>query len=143
MEQNVKHLWAYQGIRGFSVVGFFVTIYAAYIHFSTSISSICNLNAQFNCDIVNKGLYSEVFGLPVAVLGLFGYLWFFALATQMLNYPQRHTKLLFAASIAFAVGFSLHLAWISNVLLATWCLVCVASYVCTLAIFGLFAWREI
>lgn len=143
MEQNVKHLRVYQGIKGFSVVGFLITIYATFIHFSTSASSLCNLNAQFNCDIVNKGIYSEVFGVPVAILGMLGYVWFFALATEMINRPQRHTKLLLAASIAFAAGFSLHLAWISSVLLATWCLVCIASYICTFAIFGLFAWREI
>jgi uncharacterized membrane protein len=143
MELNVKHQRVYQGIKGFSVIGFLITIYATYIHFSTTNSVLCNLNAQFNCDIVNKGIYSEVFGVPVAILGMLGYVWFFTLATEMLSRPQRRTKLILAASIAFAAGFSLHLAWISSVLLATWCLVCIASYICTFAIFGLFAWREI
>lgn len=143
MELNVKHQRVYQAIKAISVVGFLVTVYATYIHFSSSPSTLCNFNAQFNCDIVNKGIYSEVFGVPVSILGMLGYVWFFVLAREMIVRPQRHMKLLLAASLAFAAGFSLHLAWISYALLSTWCLVCIASYICTFAIFGLFAWREI
>lgn len=143
MELNVKHRRVYQAIQAISVVGFLVTVYATYLHFSSGPSTLCNFNAQFNCDVVNKGVYSEVFGIPVSILGMIGYVWFFVLAREMILRPQRRMKLLLAASIAFAAGFSLHLAWISSVLLSTWCLVCIASYVCTFGIFSLFAWREI
>jgi len=143
MELNVKHLRVYQGIKAISVLGLLISLYATYLHFSPSASSLCNFNAQFNCDVVNKGIYSEVFGVPVSILGALGYVWFFALAAEMIARPQRRIKLVLAASIAFAAGFSLHLAWISSVLLGTWCIVCIASYISTFGIFGLFAWREI
>lgn len=143
MELNVKHLRVYRAIQAISMVGFLITVYATYIHFSVGPSTLCNFNSQFNCDVVNKGVYSEVFGVPVSILGMLGYVWFFVLANEMIKRPTRHMKLLLAASIAFAAGFSLHLAWISHVLLATWCIVCIASYICTFGIFGLFAWREI
>lgn len=143
MEQDVKRQRVYTAIAAISALGFFVSLYATYLHFSAGPSTLCNINATFNCDVVNKGIYSEVFGIPISVLGMIGYVWFFILAYEMLRRPNRRIRLMFAASIAFAAGFSLHLAWISSALLATWCIVCIASYICTLAILGLFSWSEI
>src|SRR3989338_3456404 len=36
--------------------------------------AFCNLNATFNCDVVNQGPYSQIFGIPVALIGIIGYM---------------------------------------------------------------------
>lgn len=143
MELDVKRHRIYRAIAAISVLGLFTSLYATYLHFSSGPSTLCNINASFNCDVVNKGIYSEIFGIPISILGMIGYIWFFVLAYEMLHRPNRRIRLMFAASIAFAAGFSLHLAWISSALLATWCIVCIASYICTFAILGLFSISEL
>lgn len=143
MNKFVKHQTAYRAISILAILGLLTSIYATYLHFSSAPSSICNINESFNCDIVNKGDYSEIFGVPVSVIGFFGYIWILALAREMLRDPRREIRLLFTATIAFAAGFQAHLAWISSQLLQTWCIVCIGSYVATFLILSLFIADEI
>ncbi len=116
--------------------------YAMYAHFATG-GSFCNINAQFNCDIVNRGIYSELFGVPVAFFGLLSYVAILLFCIEQFRDHRRKIKLLLAALIGVAVGFSAHLAWISHVLLNTWCIVCLTSYALTAILAILFALAEI
>ncbi|MCX6781128.1 MAG: vitamin K epoxide reductase family protein [Candidatus Magasanikbacteria bacterium] len=143
MELFHKHRTAYRIIIIIAVLGVLAAAYATRVHYSTDSSSLCNLGTKFNCDVVNKGLYAEMFGVPISIFGMLGYIWMMVLAREMVIRPARRIRLMFAASIAFAAGFSMHLAWISSQLLSTWCIVCIASYICTLAILGVFTWSEL
>ena len=40
----------------------------------SSTGSFCNINDYWNCDRVNKSVFAEILGIPVAILGLFYYL---------------------------------------------------------------------
>ncbi len=108
--------------------GMLVSLYAVYQHFSHG-SSFCNINAQFNCDTVNRGPYSEIVGVPVAVIGALGYLWLHVLAHELVRRPRVLVRNLFAASIVGAVLFTVYLAWVSHVKIGAWCPTCIASYV--------------
>ncbi|OGH68141.1 MAG: hypothetical protein A3C15_01980 [Candidatus Magasanikbacteria bacterium RIFCSPHIGHO2_02_FULL_50_9b] len=142
MEKSAVRRRAYQIIIAIAALGFLVAAYATVLHFQTGPSTLCNLGEGFDCDKVNRGVYSEMWGVPVSVLGMAGYVIIALLARELLASPRRRLKILLAASIAFALGFSAHLAWISSALLATWCIVCIASYTCTAALAAVFAWGE-
>jgi len=53
-----------------SVVGTAIMGYLTYLHFSPEEGSFCNLGERLSCDVVNKSIYSEVFGVPLSVMGV-------------------------------------------------------------------------
>ena len=126
----------------FASLGILAAGYALYSHYASG-SSFCNLNAQFNCDIVNRGVYSEFFGVPVAFFGLVAYAFILLLCVEQFRDHRRKIKLALALMLGIAVGFDAHLAWISHVLLNTWCIVCLTSYFITAVLAALFACAEI
>ena len=64
-----------------ALAGVAVSSVSLYHHFSKSKSSFCDINASFNCDLVNRSIYSTVLGVPVALIGILDYLLILALAT--------------------------------------------------------------
>lgn len=95
-------------------------------HYTASATEYCDLNALFNCDIVNRSKYSELFGIPVALIGMLGYLALLGLTTR----TTRSFELLrFYASFVGLV-FGLYLAYIEEFVLQTWCLLCIGSLIC-------------
>jgi len=42
-------------------------------HFRTTKTTYCDFGQSFNCDLVNRSEYSTVAGIPVALIGVFGY----------------------------------------------------------------------
>jgi len=61
--------------------GVAVSSVSLYHHYGTSQTSYCDLGESFNCDIVNRSIYSTVSGIPVAGIGIVGYLGLLLLAT--------------------------------------------------------------
>lgn len=98
-------------------------------HYGTSKSSFCDLSETVNCDVVNRSEYSTLLGIPVALIGVLGYLALLVLATL---YRQRREtpKLLFWGAMA-GLGFALYLTYIEGFVLATWCVLCLSS-LCTI-----------
>lgn len=61
----------------FAILGLFTSFYLIKNHYSGAISgSACDFNETISCSIVNTSVYSELFGVPVAI---FGALWFVVL----------------------------------------------------------------
>lgn len=94
---------------------------------------------------MNKGPYSEVFGIPVALLGVIGYAFLFLGSLLRARQPEDvglRWFLLLAASGGLA--FSLYLTSLEAFVLRTWCVVCLASQVLMISIFilTLLSWRE-
>lgn len=142
MLTGVKRLTAYKAMCVFAALGIIVAGYSLYTHFSLS-SSFCNFGEKLNCDMVNRGTYSEMFGIPIAFFGIIAYIFQLVLAKEQITHPRRSIKLLLAASLGVALAFSAHLAWISSELLETWCVACIASYVITAALAGIFFVTEV
>ncbi len=112
----------------FSMIGLFLSTYS-FLHNRGFVSgSICTINATINCDVVNKGPFSQFFGVPVALIGLIGY--FFLAVGSILKWKMPEDRLLTLFLFALACGgfgFSLYLTSIEATILHAWCLICVLS----------------
>lgn len=113
-----------------SLVGVVVSSYALYLHYKPT-DSFCNLSETFNCDVVNTGPYSELYGVPVAALGIAGYVALIIGGFLSLR-MKRITIFVFLASIAGLV-FALYLTGLEAFVIETYCVVCLASQVIILA----------
>jgi vitamin-K-epoxide reductase (warfarin-sensitive) len=89
-------------------------------HYRTEGDSPCSINDRWDCGIVNHSPYAMLAGIPVAGLGIAGYLLMGALAWR------RAWRLLLAVALA-GWGFSLYLAHIEKDVLGVWCIYCVIS----------------
>jgi uncharacterized membrane protein len=112
-------------IAALAVAGIVVSSISLEHHYSTSESSFCNISETLNCDIVNRSVYSRIFGVPVALVGILGYLAVLGLATVYRSRPQT-PKLLLSASL-LGLGFALYLTYIEGFVLAAWCILCLTS----------------
>ena len=102
-----------------ALAGVAVSTLALRVHYSTE-TAPCSINAKWDCGIVNHSPYSVVAGIPVAAIGIAGYL---ALAVLALT---RQRTLAFLVSL-IGLGFALYLAHIERDVLMVWCQYCVIS----------------
>jgi vitamin-K-epoxide reductase (warfarin-sensitive) len=105
-----------------ATLGIVVSSLALREHYRTEGDAPCSINERWDCGIVNKSPYAVVqgTGIPVAVIGIAGYLLLGALAWR-----RAYSLLLAAALIGLA--FSLYLARIEAHVLGVWCIYCVIS----------------
>lgn len=102
-----------------SLAGVLVSALALQTHYSTA-TEPCSINDRWDCGLVNHSSYSVVAHVPVAAIGIAGYLLLCVLALA-----RRRILLLVAALLA--LGFALHLSSIERNVLEVWCLYCVIS----------------
>ena len=102
-----------------AVLGVAVSSLALREHYRTD-TSPCSINEKWDCGIVNHSPYAVLWGIPVASIGIAGYLLMGALAFK------RWYLALLPVSFA-ALAFSLYLTHIEAHLLGVWCVYCVAS----------------
>jgi vitamin-K-epoxide reductase (warfarin-sensitive) len=103
-----------------SALGIVASALALREHYRTEGDSPCSINDRWDCGIVNHSPYATLAGIPVALLGIAGYLLLGALALR------RSYRLLLAAAV-FGLAFSLYLAHIEAHVLEVWCIYCVIS----------------
>jgi uncharacterized membrane protein len=107
------------------MVGAAVSGLALQHHYGHDSSSFCNINATFDCDVVNRSSYSRIAGVPVALAGLLSYLLMLGLAVFQRRKPETPALLLFLS--ASGLVFSLYLTYVEAAVLRTWCVLCLAS----------------
>lgn len=83
-------------------------------------ASPCSINERWDCGIVNHSPYAVFLGVPVAVIGIVGYLLLCALAFR------RAYRLMLLAALP-GLAFSLYLAHIEKDVLGVWCIYCAIS----------------
>jgi vitamin-K-epoxide reductase (warfarin-sensitive) len=115
-----------------ATAGTVVSAISLYHHHQTDKTSYCDVGENFNCDIVNRSSYSIVLGVPVALIGILGYLLLLALGTLYRTKAETPAMLLIA-SLA-GLGFALYLTYIEGFVLGAWCILCLSSLVLILAI---------
>lgn len=128
-----------------AIIGVLVSTYATYQHYRPSGTSFCNLNNVVSCDIVNKSKYSEIAGVPVAVIGIIGYLVLAGIAGMLFAgriRKQRGILALLILSVG-AMFFSFYLTFVEFFWLNALCPLCITSQTVILLIFiiSLILWR--
>ena len=110
-------------------------------HYRTDVSP-CSINERWDCGIVNHSPFATVHGVPVATIGMAGYVLLGALALM-----RAYRLLLVAAAVGLA--YSIYLSHIEASILGVWCIYCVASLgmiaLLTLLSFGtiiVLRWRD-
>lgn len=112
-----------------SLLGVLDTSYSIYQHYNTEGDAACNISATVNCDTVNQSVYSEMSGIPVAGIGMAGYLFFIGICGLMLagrDLGGWALPLLLTAAL-FAFTYSLALTYIEFFILEAVCPMCVIS----------------
>jgi uncharacterized membrane protein len=102
-----------------AVVGIAVSALALREHYRTD-ASPCSINERWDCGIVNHSPYAMLHGVPVAAIGIAGYLLLGVLAARRA----------YAWMLPFAIGafaFAIHLADVEAMVLGAWCIYCVIS----------------
>ena len=129
-------------IVGLATGGIFVSSVSLYHHYGTSATSYCDIGENFNCDIVNRSTYSTIAGMPVALIGITGYVALLALATFYRGKAEL-PAMLAIASLA-GLGFALYLTYIEGFVLAAWCILCLSSLalIFSIAVLSSVLWRQ-
>ena len=102
-----------------ALAGAVVATLALRIHYSTD-TQPCSINEKWDCGIVNHSPFAEVAHVPVAAIGIGGYV-----ILAGLSLMRRRWLVLGTALIGLA--FSLYLTHIEKDVLQVWCLYCVIS----------------
>jgi vitamin-K-epoxide reductase (warfarin-sensitive) len=102
-----------------ALAGLVISIMALRIHYSTG-TEPCSINDHWDCGIVNHSSYSEVAHIPVAAVGIAGYLVLGILALL-------RRRILLAIFAVIGCAFALHLTFIERNVLQVYCLYCVIS----------------
>ncbi len=102
-----------------TILGFIASGLALREHYRTD-SSPCSINERWDCGIVNHSPFAMIGPIPVAAIGMAGYVFLAILAFK------RAYGLLLASAVV-GLAFSLYLANIEAHVLGVWCVYCVAS----------------
>jgi uncharacterized membrane protein len=102
-----------------AVAGMVASSLALREHYRTD-TSPCSINEHWDCGIVNHSPYAMFHGVPVAVIGIAGYLLLGVLAAR-----KAYAWMLPFVIVAFA--FAIHLADVESMILGVWCIYCVIS----------------
>ena len=103
------------------VLGVVVSALALRVHFCTD-PQPCSINERWDCGVVNHSPFAEIAHIPVAEIGIAGYL-----ALAGLAFWRQRALVSLAALVG--LGFALRLTTIEELVLQTWCLYCVISQV--------------
>ncbi len=102
-----------------SVCGVVVASLALQAHYSNKVQP-CDINAHWDCGVVNHSSFSMIHGVPVAVIGIAGYLLLGLLAL----FGKRGWTLVAAVA---GLCVALYFTHVEASILQVWCLYCVIS----------------
>src|SRR5215471_11433157 len=108
-----------------SMIGVILSAVSLERHYAKSETNFCDFSQKFSCDIVNRSEYSEVAGVPVAGIGIAGYIALFLFSTLWKSRSETPTRLL-AVAVA-GLLFALYLTYVEAYELKAWCILCLAS----------------
>lgn len=111
-----------------ALVGIGLSVVSTINHYRTDPTEYCDFSGNFNCDIVNRSIYSSFpvnaeHAVPVAIIGLAGYV---AILVLALIRRKAASALLLLAALG-GLAFSLYLTYIEARVLYAWCILCLGS----------------
>jgi|GEM_PF-460788 len=125
--KSLRRLYAW--LIAFNSIAVGLSAFLLYLHFKPDLTGFCNLAAKFDCDIVNKSIYSEIFGVPVALLGLIAYIIITVFAIRGLYKDQKKLLPYMTAFVSAGFLFALYLTGVETFILRTYCIFCVMQQV--------------
>src|SRR5688500_9484761 len=127
-------------LLAFAALGLGAASWSSYVHYSLltrpGYTSFCDVSGTVSCSAAYLSQYGSLWGIPVALGGVF----YFTLvlvaagASRAAAAKENAAGYIFALS-TLALGFVLYLAWASWFRLHSVCLLCVVTYISTIAIF--------
>lgn len=108
-----------------SLVGLGIMAYLTYIHYA-NVQSFCDITQEVSCDVVTTSIYSEIFGVPVSVLGL---LYFAGILALMLYRKKKEVFQAVFLLTLFALIPSLYLSLTEFLFIKSICILCETSKV--------------
>jgi uncharacterized membrane protein len=102
-----------------AIAGIVVSSLALKVHYDTG-SEPCSINDKWDCGVVNHSPYAVIYGVPVAAVGIVGYL-----LIAILAFLRKRGWL--ALAVLVGLAFALYLTNIEAHVLEVWCVYCVIS----------------
>lgn len=122
---------------GLSLVGLALATYSLLHKTGFTSGAVCDINSTFNCDVVNRGPYSDIGPVPVALLGVIGYVFFALTAFLKRREPHdRNLSLFLVGSTGLGFLFSLYLSGLEAFVLHAYCVICLSSQLTVALLFG-------
>ena len=117
-----------------TIIGLLVSIYMTIYKFTNN-ESMCI--GSSGCSEVNASRYSEINGIPVAVLGVVGYAAILALLflEQRPGFIQENGSMIFFGISLIGFLFTLYLIYLEIALIKAYCPFCLASQAVMIVIF--------
>lgn len=124
-----------------AAIGLLDSIYLTYVKIGGATPALCLPGG--GCDIVNSSPYSELFGIPIAVLGAGAYLvYIIALAAEKWRPAIRESSVLIQFGIALVgVLYSAYLTYLELAVIHAVCPYCVVSAICLVVLLGISIYR--
>ncbi len=128
-----------------SIIALLVSLYLVFLHYTPEPSTFCNVSKSVNCDIVNKSSYSELFNIPVSILGALTFIGILLISEilqknktyKLLKHKitPRHLYLLLITILTWSIFFAIYLLYIEFFVLYAICLFCVVLDILILEMF--------
>ena len=115
----------------FALAGVTTMGYLLSLHYSSGEGAFCNLGEGLSCEVVNKSVYSEVFGVPVSFFGL---LYFAAIFLLILFRREKTPYTAVTLLSVILLGPSLYLTGVEIFVLKSICVFCELSKLLMVAI---------
>jgi vitamin-K-epoxide reductase (warfarin-sensitive) len=132
--------WLGWAILALAAIGLVLSAVSLVNHYKKSPTEYCDFSENFNCDIVNRSIYSEINGVPVAAIGVAGYIALMALSRLA---RRRQLALLMLAAAIVGLAFALYLTYIEAYVLVVWCIMCLGSLATISLVTLLAAWQTV
>lgn len=136
--QGISRLFTLKALQLVLIAaGIFVSGYLTYVK-ATGVAMACVQGSAFNCDRVQNSAYSEMFGIPIAYMGLAMYLVLGAviLLEQRIRFLTEYGQLIVLGISIIGWVFSMYLVYIQFVVLEALCPWCLAHEAIFTVFFG-------
>ena len=114
-----------------AVLAMFDSLYLTFVHYAKS-GGWCDALVKSSCDVVNKGPYAEVFGIPIAVYAFFTFLiiciltWYIKVGKKIESWDIDPLRGIQIITLLLGIGFvtGMILVYVQMVVLHRYCFFC-------------------
>lgn len=134
--------WLRVGMIVLCAAGILIAGYMAWAEV-TGNETVCANTGKINCAEVQQSAYAKTMGIPMAVLGLLGYVAILGVLVleDQITLLAIYGRALVVGMALFGVILQTYLTWIEAAVLDAWCQWCVASYIVITLIFLIGCYR--